>query len=122
MDSKIYKTLKAIKISDYLYGIFILISILGFYSNKKQRDYIYGKDEKGKNTAHNIRLIILIIALLIYIYFLQRTIKTKTKDKTETTKLFLQNLDVLAGIIFVIATLISIYTHIKGDEAIIITE
>lgn len=122
MNKKILNILKAIKVSDYLYAIFIVISFLGFYSNKKQRDYIYGKDENGKSTAHIIRLIILVIALLIYIYFLERSIKTKSKDKREKNKMFLQNLDIFAGIIFVIGILISIYTHIKGDEAIIITE
>ena len=122
MNNDVFKTLKAIKISNYIYGIFIFISFLGFYSNKKQKEYIYNKDLNGKRISHNIRTIILIIALLIYIYFLERSIKTKSKNKKETTKIFLQNLDIFAAIIFIIATLISIYTHLKGDEAIVITE
>ena len=113
--------LKALKIGDYIYALFILLSLLGFYANKKEKNYIFNIDKNGKKKAHTSRIIILVVALLVYIYFLENRIKKKKEDKTKT-EIFLGNLDILSAILFLLGGIIALYTEYKGDEAAIITE
>lgn len=121
MSADILKRLKALKIGNYVYGIFVAISLLGFYANKKEKDYIFEIDENGAKKAHTARMIILIVAILVYIYFLENRISNRTEAETKTQK-FLNNLDVLAAILFVIGAAISLYLEYRGDESAIITE
>lgn len=121
MSEEIIKRLRALKIGNYIYGIFVAISLLGFYANKKEKDYIFKIDEKGVKKAHISRLIILGVALLVYIYFLENRISNRREAETKTEK-FLNNLDILAAILFVLGALVSLYLEYKGDESAIITE
>ena len=113
--------LKALKIGDYIYALFILLSILGFYANKKEKNYLFNIDKNGKKKAHTTRIVILAVALLVYIYFLENRIQNKKNDETKAEK-FLGNLDILSAILFLIGGIIALYTEYKGDEAAIITE
>lgn len=118
MSDELIERLKALKIGNYIYAIFALISLLGLYANKKEKDFLFYKDSNGSKKAHRYRLIILGIALLVYIYFLENRIK---KRESSTNKFF-NNLDILSAILFIIGAIISIYLECKGDEAAIITE
>ena len=117
MSSEIFETLKRIKISNYIYGIFIVVSLIGFYANKQQKEYTLSININGKKHSHNARLVILVIALIIYIYYLETRIKSKDR-----TNAFFKHLDILSAILFLIGGLIALYLEIKGDEEIIITE
>lgn len=118
MDNSTFEKLKELKISDYIFGILIVTSLVGIYADKKERDWYTHKDKEGRKKAHNTRLILLTVALLIYIYFLNTRIK---KCKNATNK-FLRHLDVLATILFIIGGLIFLYDEYKGDEQEIIIE
>ena len=121
MSDKSIKILKKIKISNYIYIIFIVISLMGFYANYSQKKYVYCNDKRAYKRAHNIRMIILIIALLIYIYYLEMKVIGKDKNASKE-KTFIDNLNILAAFLFLIGGIIAIYLEYKGDEEIIITE
>lgn len=118
MNNSLYDKLKELRISDYIFGILIVTSLVGIYADKKERDQYLNKDPEGHKKAHNTRLILLTVALLIYIYFLNTRIK---KSKNATNK-FLSHLDILATILFIIGGLIFLYDEYKGDEQEIIIE
>lgn len=118
MNSSLAEKLRNLKISDYIFIIFIVISLSGMYADHKERDELTNKDPKGKEKAHNIRLLALVVSLLIYIFFLNTKIKSKDKGVSK----FLNNLDILASILFIIGGLIFIYTEYKGADNSIIIE
>ena len=118
MNESLTKKLKELKISDYIFGILIVTSLVGIYADKKERDQYTGKDPSGLKKAHNTRLILLTISVLIYIYFLN----TRIKDSKNATNKFLSHLDILATILFIIGGLIFLYDELKGDEQEIIIE
>ena len=121
MNGSLYKMLKKVKISNYIYIIFIVISLIGFYANKKQKEYIFYDNKNSLKKAHTARMIILIIALLIYIYYLE--IKIVGKDKqADKNKAFIDNLNIFAALLFLIGGIIALYLEYKGDEEIILTE
>ena len=119
MSESLTEKLKSLKISDYIFIIFIVISLSGIYADKKEKDDLTHKDPNGNKKAHNIRMIALVVSLLIYIYFLNTKLK---KRKEGTTSAFLNNLDILASILFIIGGLIFIYNEYKGDSNSIIIE
>ena len=112
MNSSLAEKLKNLKISDYIFIIFIVISLSGIYADHKEKDELTNKDPKGKQKAHNIRLLALVVSLLIYIYFLNTRIKSKDKGVSK----FLNNLEILESILFIIGGLIFIYTEYKGAD------
>ncbi len=118
MNDSIIKKLKELKISDIIFIIFIIVSISGIYANHLEKNEELGKDINGKEKAHNIRLILLVVGLLIYLYFLQ----SKVRNKNDAVSDFVNNLDILASILFVIAGVIFIYVEYKGEDDAIILE
>ena len=118
MNDNIMKKLKDLKISDYIFDIIIVTSLVGIYANHKEKDRYTGKDSDGLKKAHNIRLVLLFIAVVVYIYLLE----TRIKDRKNAKNKFLNNLDILASILFVIGGLIFLYDEFKGDEQDIIIE
>lgn len=118
MNSRLAEKLRKLKVSDYIFIIFIVISLSGIYADHKEKDELIHKDPKGKEKAHNIRMIALMASLLIYIFFLN----TRIKRKDECVSKFLNNLDILATILFVIGGIIFIYTEYKGADNSIIIE
>lgn len=106
-----------IKKGDIIFVIFICISISGIIANHYEKKYNLNLDNEGNKKAHNIRMVILTISLIIYIYFLITRIKKKINVSS-----FLNNLDILASILFVIGGAVFLYTESKGDEEEIILE
>lgn len=108
---------KELNVGEVIFVLFIIISIVGIIANELDKKSILNNNNSGKKTTYYIRLAILFISLLIYLYFLKATIK-----KGITTKSFLNNLNILATILFVIGGIIFLYTEYKGDEEFIIIE
>ncbi len=113
--------LKKIKVSNYIYVIFLVISLIGFYANNNQKKYVYTYDKSYLKKAHNARMVILIIALIVYIYYLEVKVVGKRKNVSREES-FIDNLNILAAILFLIGGIIAIYLEYKGNEEIIITE
>lgn len=109
--------LSNIKKGDIIFIIFICLSIAGIIANTYEKKYHLRQDANGNKKAHNIRMAVLTISLIIYIYFLYTRIRKKSKVES-----FLNNLDILASILFVIAGIVFLYTESKGDEEEIILE
>ncbi len=118
MNTRLTNKLKSLKISDIIFIIFIIISISGIYANHLERNEEKHIDNKGKEKAHNIRLILLVVGLLIYLYFLQDKLRNKNDEVSE----FINNLDILASILFVIGGILFIYVEYKGEDDAIILE
>ena len=118
MNENLTNKLKKLRISDYIFGILIVTSLVGIYADKKERDQYLHKDPEGLKKAHNTRLILLTISILIYLYFLE----TRIKEHKSATNKFLSHLDILATILFIIGGLIFLYDEFKGDEQTIIIE
>lgn len=118
MNDQAYDKLKDLRIGDYIYGILIVVSLIGIYADKKEKEQYTHQDPEGRKKAHTARLIIFTIALLIYIYFLN----TRIKKSQNATNKFLSHLDILATILFIIGGLIFLYDEYKGYEQEIIIE
>lgn len=117
MNNSLRKRLNNLNIGEIILIIFIVLSIFGIIANELEKSYILGKNNNGKKWSHYIRLGVLLIALLIYIYYLKTRIEKRISSKS-----FLNNLDILAAILFILGGFIFLYTEYKGEEESILIE
>ena len=66
---------KELNIGEVIFVLFIIISIVGIIANELDKKSILNNNNSGKKTTHYIRLAILFISLLIYLYNLSLPLK-----------------------------------------------
>ncbi len=64
-----FDRLRDIKIENYIWIIYIVIIILSYYSNYKEKMYILYQDNKDKEEYRRILIFIFSILVIVYYYF-----------------------------------------------------
>ena len=109
MDNKeIKERINDINIENIIWGIYIFIIILSFYSNILEKDYFINNNIESKDKYRLLNIVIFSILLVVYIYFFNdscsnlKNINEYDDNKKEKIILaFLASLFVLiSGIIF----------------------
>ena len=112
------KLLKALKIEDFVWVIYLVIIGLSFYSNHIERDYIINDNENSKNKYQLINIIIFSIAVLIYLYFAYDNYK-QVKDLNENDscdKIKYSYLELIGALFALISGLIFLYVAIEDRD------
>lgn len=100
--------LTTIKRENYIWYIYIFISIMAIVSNYFESNFVISKDRKNYNYYHYINIGILIISTLIYLYFIYLNYQAyKAKKNTSNY------INLLASILVLIAGLLYLYTTFK---------
>ena len=68
MDDRLEK-LNKIKIEKYVWVIYIVIIILSWYANYKEKNYLLYNDQKSKREYQNLLIFIFGVLLVVYLYF-----------------------------------------------------
>lgn len=68
MDDRLEK-LNKIKIENYVWVIYIVIIILSWYANYKEKNYLLYNDQKSKREYQNLLIFIFGVLLVVYLYF-----------------------------------------------------
>ncbi len=103
MDEK----LKNLRNEDFIWLIYIFVSIFAIISNKLEKRYYLFRSYQDKKMYKYINITIFIIALLIYLYFV--SLDLKNKRRTIDSKLHL-----FAALLFFIGGIIYLYLEIKN--------
>lgn len=98
--------IKELKEENFIWVIYLFISIFAIISNELEKKYYYFKCIKDKRLYHKINLTIFIVALLIYMYYINSHYK-KLQKKEENL------LPLIASILFFIGGLIFLYYEYK---------
>jgi len=101
---------------DWLFIIFIILSILNIYGDNLLKKYLIENKEIYENNANEIFLITTIITTIIYIYFFYRNYKIYKNTSTARKKLL--EIKVLSSIFFIIGGVLLIYFQIKDNNFI----
>ena len=121
MNKTIMEKLKETKIEDIIWIVYFFIIVANLYSNFLERDYIKTKNPRSKELFRNINKYVLIIAFLIYLYFVYTSygsIKNLKSNATEK-KVFLTHLTLISAILFLIAGALNIFIQnnsVTDDE------
>ncbi len=104
---------KILKNENTIWFIYVLFAIAGIYANNLEIEDFRNKSERNKKRYKTINIIIIIIALLINIYFINLTYHryNRTRKTTDFLISFAATLVLIANIIF-------FFVEISSDEII----
>ena len=116
MNKKIIKRLNKIETENNIWIIYLLIILLSYYANSKEKDYFINNNLQSKDLYRKINIIIFIILIMVYSYFELDAISS-LKDNNKTNKIKkLDNLSFMATTAVLISGILFLYILIEDEE------
>ena len=114
---EIREQLNELRIEDYIWIIFIFVSIVAIVSDHFERNWLLTKNKKDYHTYKTINVVLLIISFLVYLYFVLLSYKKykQTAHKKSVKELFFSEVNLFATSLFLIGGLLNIYTEVKSN-------
>lgn len=112
-----YERLKEIKINDFIFVVYIVISIAAIICNNIEEDNIKNNKESTK-VITSVRTAIIIVGILIYLYFVYtsyKNFKNPNKNLSKKDKKA-NNYALLSSILFLIASIIVFYVNLLNTN------
>ena len=112
-----YERLKEIKINDFIFVVYIVISIAAIICNNIEENNIKNNKESTK-VITSIRSAIIIVGILIYLYFVYtsyKNFKNPNKNLSKKDKKA-NNYALLSSILFLIASIIVFYVNLLNTN------
>ena len=112
-----YERLKEIKINDFIFVVYIVISIAAIICNNIEEDNIKNNKESTK-VITSVRSAIIIVGILIYLYFVYtsyKNFKNPNKNLSKKDKKA-NNYALLSSILFLIASIIVFYVNLLNTN------
>ena len=112
-----YERLKEIKINDFIFVVYIVISIAAIICNNIEEDNIKNNKESTK-VITSIRSAIIIVGIIIYLYFVYtsyKNFKNPNKNLSKKDKKA-NNYALLSSILFLIASIIVFYVNLLNTN------
>lgn len=109
--------LKELQIEDFIWIIYIFLSIFALVSNHFERQYDITGDKIDKKLFRRINTTIFTITFFIYVYFIFLNIKNlkKLDSKSSPLRILTANSNFIAASLFLIGGTIYLLTSIFGD-------
>ena len=111
------RKLKLLKEEDFIWLIYFFIIIFALISNNFERDSLCNQNKTSSNNAKKINSTILIVAFLIYLYFVVATIENfdllKRNSSRKEVRIAFERL--IANILFLVAGAIAIYADYDSN-------
>lgn len=109
------KSLKQLKIEDFIWITYFFITFSALYSNRFERDYLIHHNEESRKKFHEINTTIFIVTLIIYAYFVYVGYQgVKDHPNKDSNKLSVQELTLIGSILFFIGGAIFLYVELQG--------
>ena len=111
------RKLRLLKEEDFIWLIYFFIIIFALISNNFERDSLCNQNKTSSNSAKKINSTILIVAFLIYLYFVLATIENfdllKRNGSKKEVRVAFERL--IANILFLVAGAIAIYADYDSN-------
>lgn len=111
------RKLRLLKEEDFIWLIYFFIIIFALISNNFERDSLCNQNKTSSNSAKKINSTILIVAFLIYLYFVLATIENfdllKRNGSRKEVRVAFERL--IANILFLVAGAIAIYADYDSN-------
>lgn len=109
--------LKDLKIDEWIWGIFIFLSILNIFGDELEKDFYAKHHIKSDQTAKKIFTFTLFVSLLIYIYFLYQRYQQIQMAKARQEDPKICELRGVGSVLVVIASLLFLYCQLEDTRA-----
>lgn len=115
---KVLKTLQEIKVEDWIWIIYLFLSIFALIANFFERDYLLNGSKTSKKAFKTINIAIFVIVFFIYVYFVLLTYsRFKEREQHTTIKsMIVTNTNFIAASLFLIGGILHIFTEIISDN------
>lgn len=105
--------IKELKIDEWIWIIFIILSILNITGDEIEKDYYQTHNPNNKTKSKKIFQLTVLISLIIYIYLANKNYQKYKTTKQQNQDAHLQGIRLFASILIVIASAIVLYVQIK---------
>lgn len=105
--------LERLNFEDYIWIIFIILSILNIVCNKYQKEYVISNNDRYEDVAKNISIIVLIVLVFIYLYFFLRNYNMYNSKVDATKEDFIK---LVGSLLFVIGTFCLLYFQVNSRD------
>ena len=106
--------LERLNFEDYIWIIFIILSILNIVCNKYQKEYVISNNNMYEDIAKKISIFILIVLVFIYLYFFLRNYNMYTR-KMDSIKDY-DLIKLIGSLLFVIGTFCLLYFQVNSSD------
>lgn len=110
--------LKRLKFEDYIWIVFIALSILDIVADNYQKKFVVTDNSSYEQMANKLYTLIVFISVFIYLYFFLRNYyANRKKDKNDSDK-YLFEIKFLGSIFFLVGVLCLLYfqVNISGNN------
>ena len=114
MNNNVVRELKKLDINDFIWFIYFFIVIFSLIADYFQRKYLLYKNKNYQNISKNLTLILLIVAFLIYLYFVIDSIEDinylKNSQNSDKKRVAMERL--ITTLVFLVGGALAIYAEI----------
>ena len=116
MNKSNIEKIESLNLDDFIWYIYIFIAVAALYPNYIGKEYYRTGNKKNFTEFHNINLVVLTIAFLVYVYFIFTNFKNYHKKKSINGML-----GIISSILFLVGggilLLVELY-NARGDDEI----
>ncbi len=109
--------LKDLKIDEWIWVVFIILSALNIFGDELEKDYYLHHNTTKDKTAKKIFTLTVFISFLIYCYLAYQRYQRVQIMKTTKKDTKLEELRLFASILVVIASIIFLYYQLEDTSA-----
>lgn len=106
--------LNRLNFEDYIWVIFIVLSILNIVCNKYNKEYVISNDKEYEDIAKKISIIVLIVLVFIYLYFFVRNYNMYNNKMGNVKDYDLVKL--IWSLLFLIGTFCLLYFQVNSND------
>lgn len=105
-------------IDEWIWIIFIVLSILNISGDEIEKNYCYYHEQKDKERSKKIFIFTVFVSLMIYLYLAYNNCKKYRVAKEKNEDLSTCGMRRLASILVVIAAGLYLYAHFKDTQPV----
>lgn len=116
MDHDKINELKRLKFEDYIWIVFIVLSILDIVADNYQKKFIVTDNSSYEQIANKLYTLIVFISVFIYLYFFIRNYHANSKMDIHNPDKYLFEIKLLGSIFFLVGVLCLLYFQVNISD------
>lgn len=108
--------LKELKIDEWIWVVFITLSLLNIFGDELKKDYQLHHTDKSFSTSRTIFTITIFVSFLIYVYLVYRNYSRWKRCDINSKKYKFSELNFFGSCLVVIASFIFLYVQVVSNQ------
>lgn len=110
------RNLRLLKEEDIIWYIYYFIVTFALIANSFEEKYVYFKNKKDRQSGRNINIVLLVVAFLIYLYYVSIAIEdVKLSKNKDARRQRVATERLITTLVFLVGGALSIYTELDDN-------